>query len=182
MIGRGEIEDSRSGVVNDPAPLAAAPAGELVGMLEVEQAFGLAVAGLLVKIASRRAAAVVPDHRAGCERDPVALVLEPPAKIDVVAGSSKLRVEPVDRFQDLAAKRHVAARDVLGRLVVDEHVRRLAGRRRHAGARSQPPAGRHVRPADGRRPGAFELIDQEASASPGRRSSRYRCTRRSASG
>src|ERR1051326_5799661 len=98
-------------------------------MLEAQECFGLTVAGLLPQIGAWILAAMMPDEGTGGEDDPVAGLLEPPADVDVVAGGAVSGIEAVDRQQRLAAKRHVAARNVLGDLIAFEDVGRLARRR-----------------------------------------------------
>ena len=102
-------------------------------MLEPQQRLGLAVAGLLTEVGSRCGPAVMPHEGPGGERDPAACLLQPPADVDVVARTMKLRIEAVDRFEHMAAKRHVAARHMLRHLIAFEHVRGLAGRGVDAG-------------------------------------------------
>src|SRR5215208_2730070 len=72
------------------------------------------------------------------EPDIVASVQQLPAHVDVVAGGHIYRVKAAYLQETLAPKRHVAARHVLGPLVVQEHVDRSPGRTPRTG----PPAGR----------------------------------------
>ena len=83
---------------------------------------------------------VVPDHRGGAEADPPARVLEPPADVHVVAGHPERRVESTDRRERRAPERHVAARDVLGLGVRQQHVDRARPGR--CATRVGRPAGR----------------------------------------
>src|SRR3989454_10354252 len=75
----------------------------------------------------------VPHHGRGAEPDAVAVILKSPAKIDVVTGGAENGVESADLLEYVTAKRHVAAGDVLGVVVVQQHVLWPAGRGRHAG-------------------------------------------------
>ena len=120
----------------------------LVGMLSLEQRLGLAVASLLAQVAAHGAAAVVADDRAGAERDLPARVEQPPAHVDVVAGGAELRVEAAEPLQRVLADRHVAAGDVLGLAVGDQHVRRVRPGRWRRIARRGPSraAGHSARP------------------------------------
>jgi hypothetical protein len=90
----------------------------------LEQRLGAAITQLLAPVGAHRVAPVVPHHRAGVEPERPDLVLEPPAQIHVVAGGSEAGIEPADRRQRRSPERHVAARDVLGLGVGEEHVHR----------------------------------------------------------
>jgi hypothetical protein len=70
----------------------------------------------------------MPHHRAGAEAELESALGEPPAQVHVVAGGAVADVEAVDRLQGCLPERHVAARDVLGILVGEQHVRGPAGR------------------------------------------------------
>ena len=76
---------------------------------------------------------MVPHEHGGGEADDVALVLESPAHVHVVAGRPVGGVEAADAGQVFLAVGHVAARDVLGDLVGQKDVGRRAGRHGHAG-------------------------------------------------
>ena len=154
-----ELKALQRAAVHHPAPLPVAAAIELVGVLGVQQGLGLAIAGLLLEVRTRVLAAMMPDERPRREGDQEPLMLETPADIHVVAGLAKLGIEPVDRLEDLAAKSHVAAGDMLGDLVAQQDMRRLARCGRHA--RGQPSVcGGQVRPPHRRRPAPQELMDQ----------------------
>ena len=129
-------------------------------MLERELRLGPAVAHLLAEVGADGVAAVVPDERGGAESDRVSPVLEAPADVDVVAGRVELRVEPADVGQRAPAERHIAARDVLGGLVVEEHVRRPAGCGGDGGGDDVGRGRRDVRPPDGDAPAVHERLDQ----------------------
>ena len=74
----------------------------------------------------------MPDQRRRREADLPAARLQPPAHVHIVAGAEVDRIEAADREQRVAAERHVAAGDVLGDAIVEQHVRRTAGRARDA--------------------------------------------------
>ena len=92
----------------------------------------LAVADLLPPVRRNGRAVVMPDERGARKPDPPAPRLQPPAHVHVVAGAQVDRIETADREERLAAKRHVAARHVLGDAVVEQHVRRSPGGARDA--------------------------------------------------
>src|SRR5207249_7514611 len=117
----------------DPAAPPGVPEGvEPLRVLEVEEAFGLAVASLLADVGLDGVAPEVPHHGRGTEGDAVAALLKAPAHIHVVAGRAVDGIEPADLLEHLAAERHVAARDVLSLLVVQEYVQGPARRGGHA--------------------------------------------------
>jgi hypothetical protein len=91
---------------------------------------------------------MVPVHRPGVEADPAAALLQPPAQVDVVAGGAVARIEAADRGERVAAKRHVAAGNVLGFAIGHEHVDRSAGRVGDALGDRPVAGGRDVGPAD----------------------------------
>lgn len=145
--------------VHDAAPLAVATAIEAFGMFELQQRFCFTIAGLLFQVRAWVLAAMMPDKRAGRHGNPVAGLLQTPADIDVVPCLAILRIEAIDCFEHLAAKGHVAARNVLGHLIAFQDVHRLPGRRCDAGG--QPTIRRsQVWSADRRRPGTFHLINK----------------------
>ena len=124
--------------LGEPAAIETATPGDvprgvvLAGPLPLEQRFGVAVAVLLLPVGSERVPMVMPDERAVGEPQGESLLLQPPAHIDVVAGSPELRVESTNLLQRVPAERHADARDVLGLVVRQQHVYRPAGRVGHA--------------------------------------------------
>src|SRR5207302_8220229 len=79
-----------------------------------------------------------------------------PAEVDVVSGNAELRLEPADLLQRLLAKRHVAAGDVLGLAIGDQHVNRGAWRVGEAAGDGGANGRWHVRAADAGVVGALE--------------------------
>ena len=75
----------------------------------------------------------MPDDRRWAECNDLALLLEAPAEVDVVAGLAVLGVEATDLVEGPAVESHVAAGDVLCHHVGEEHVAGAAGCGRHAG-------------------------------------------------
>ena len=145
-----------------PAPEHVA-ADELAGMLQREPGLALAVAHLLTPVTLDRRAVSMPDERRRGEPDSPAARLQPPAHIHVVAGAQVDRVESTDLAQRVAAKRHVAARDVLGDAIVEQHVRWTAWRPSHA-LRDRAVVGRaDIRTARADDVGRDEWLDQYAS-------------------
>ena len=70
--------------------------------------------------------------------DVVAAVEQLPADVHVVARRGVLGIEPADGVEDILPVRHVAARHVLGAVVGEQHLGRIAGR--EGTARSTNPA------------------------------------------
>ena len=129
-------------------------AGDIVFVrpLAFEHGLGFAVPLLLLQIRPHGIAPMMPDHSGRAESQRPAFHLQSPAHVHVVAGDVELRIESTDRLQRRAAKRHVAAGNMFGLAVGDEHVNRPARRVRDA-ARDEPVARRgNVGPADA---GAF---------------------------
>ena len=129
-------------------------------MLRIDERLGLAVAALLVDIGFDRVAAEMPDDRRRAEADRVAGILKPPADVDIVAGGAIDRVEPAEAEQGLAAERHVAAGDVLGHLVAEQHVGRAARRHRDRGRDEAVLGRREIRSAAGAEPARFHPGDE----------------------
>ena len=103
---------------------------------------------------------MVPHDRRRAEAERPPPLLELPAHVDIVPRGPEPGVEPADRPQRLAPEGHVAARDVLRFPVGEEHVRRTAGRVRHAvGDRSVAGRG-DVRPSDRDVCGGEERVDE----------------------
>src|SRR5215471_454719 len=100
----------------------------LVGPLAFQQRFGLAVAPLLLPVGPYGGTSVMPDHGSRAEPQRPAPLLQPPAHVDVVAGSAELRIEPANGTQTGSPDRHVAARNVLRFLVGEENMHGATGR------------------------------------------------------
>ena len=117
-------------------------------VLPLQEGLGLAVSDLLSPVRLHRWATMVPDDRRRAEADPVAPLEQAPADVHVVRRFLEDRVEPADFLQSALPERHVAARDVLGRSIVEHYLRRAA--RRSVDALRDPAVFRwhQVRPAD----------------------------------
>src|SRR5207247_4696665 len=84
---------------------------EAMGMPEVQERLGLAVAALLADVGLDGVAAEVPHHRRRAEADAMPALLNPPAQIHVVARGPEYRIEDVDLLEHLAPERQVTPRD-----------------------------------------------------------------------
>ena len=123
------------------------PRTNFSGMVRVEPRLAFAVADLLPPVRLDRRTMVMPDERRRREADPLALGLQSPAHVHVVAGTEIDRVETADREQRVATERHVAAGNVLGDAIVEQHMRRPARRTRHALGNPGIVGRNHVRTA-----------------------------------
>src|SRR5262249_47284651 len=93
--------------VNASEPLRLSEEIEAIGMLDVEERLGLPVSHLLLDVGFDGVAAEVPHDRRGAEADRVALILQTPAEVDVVASGSEQGIEAVDLLEDRLPKGHV---------------------------------------------------------------------------
>ena len=100
----------------------------LLRPLPFQHGFGFSVVYLLFPKHPYGIAAVVPDHGGRVEPQCPALFLQAPADIDVVAGNAEPRIESTDRRKRRLAKCHVAARNVLGFDIGEQHMCRSTGR------------------------------------------------------
>ena len=103
----------------------------------------------------------MPDERRRGEADLPAARLQPPAHVHIVAGAQVDRIEAADRQQRVAAERHVAAGHVLGDAIVEQHVRRAAGRARDALRHRRIVGGHDVRSAGADDVRGEERLDEE---------------------
>src|SRR5262249_195920 len=85
--------------------------------LPFQQRFGDTVTPLLFQISENGVASMMPYHRTGTKAKCPAFLLQTPAKIDIVAGRAKNRIESSHGFQAILSDGHVTARDVLGDLI-----------------------------------------------------------------
>src|ERR1039457_4106220 len=87
----------------------------------------------------------MPNERCRTEGDLVSRLLDPPAKIDVVAGLVVLWIESTDAFKRPAVPRHVTAGNVFGDGVRQEDMTRSARRGGDAGLHPIPRRRRNIR-------------------------------------
>ena len=110
---------------------------EALGIFRIEHRLGVAVTALLSVVSLHRVAAEVPDEGGGREAQLVAGVEHAPANVDVVACGPELRIEAADFRERRFREDHVAAREMLGAILGDQHV---AGRARRRGAARFDPS------------------------------------------
>src|SRR5439155_22777528 len=103
-----------------------------LGPFALEQCFGSAVGLLLAPVGANGIAAVVPHHRTRVKAQGPTAILQPPTHVDVVAGDAEYRVKAAHGLERGSAKRHIAARNMLGHEVREQYLRRSAGRVRDA--------------------------------------------------
>ena len=129
-------------------------------MFCIDERFGFAVTTLLCAVSRHRISAEVPNNGSGAETDRVAGVLETPADVDIVAGGAIDGVKSAKLKQHVAPERHVAARDVLGDLVADQHMGRTTGGDRDGGGDQIVLGRREIRPAAGNQIARFHPGDE----------------------
>src|SRR4051812_33215148 len=117
-------------------------------MLEAQERLGLAITFLLFEKGAQREASMVPDDRGGTERDLAAGLLDPPAKINVIASLVIFRIESADVLKRPAIPRHVTTGNVLGDSVGKQHMARPARRRCHTSLNPMLRWRRDIRPTD----------------------------------
>src|SRR3989442_9277395 len=133
----------------------------LLRPLSFQHGLGLAVTSLLSPIAADRIAAMMPDDRCWAKPQCPTFSLQSPANIDVIARDTELRVECADGFEAGFAKSYVAARNMFGLPIGEQHVAGTTGRAGHT-LRNRPVAGRRdVRAAHCRKVRAHRV--QESS-------------------
>jgi hypothetical protein len=86
-----------------------------------QQCLGMTVAALLVQISLHGEAAVMPDHGARGQ-NAAALLAQPPADIHIITGGGELRTETADADRARLADGQIAAGQMLGLRVVQQHV------------------------------------------------------------
>src|SRR5215471_7139721 len=116
-------------------------------VFRIDQRLGFTVTLLLCTISLHGISAEMPDNGGGAESYRVSGVLKAPANVNIIAGSPIDRIESAELLQHIAAERHVAARDVLGNFVADQHVGRTAGSDRDHGGDQIVLARRKIRAA-----------------------------------
>jgi hypothetical protein len=133
-----------------------APAIELVRMLPLQKRLGDPIANLLPPERADGRSAMVPDQRRRAESKPVPAFEQPPADVDIISRRPVGRVESGNLIERPLPERHVAARDVLGGLIVQHDLSRAT--RRPKDTFGHPVVGfRHdVGPADSGRIGLSE--------------------------
>ncbi len=141
-------------------PFRGAGGAEEDEVLEAQHRLGLAVALLLFAKRFEREAAVVPDDGGGAEGDDAAALLEAPAEVHIVAGLAVFVVEAADLVERPTVESHVAAGNVLGDDIGEEHMARTAGGRGHTGLHPIFRRRRDVRAADAREVAAEKRADQ----------------------
>ena len=128
----------------------------LVRPAALEHGLRATILALLAPVGTDRTPRLVPNESRGAETEPMSGRQETPADVDVVAGDAELGTKPANLLERPLAERHVAARDVLGLPVGDQHVNRGARRVGEAADDRRAGGRRHVRAADAGIAGALE--------------------------
>src|SRR5689334_10692354 len=92
---------------------------------------------------------MMPDYGRRMKADGVAVLLEAPAGIHIIAGDAIHRIETANGLESGFTDREIAAGNVLRNLVGHEYMNGAAGRARHAFGDSSVARRRKVRTADG---------------------------------
>src|SRR6202035_6029475 len=92
-------------------------------VLCINERLRFAVTPLLVKVSTYCVTTEMPNYSGRTEANDIAGVLKPPAYVHVIAGRAIDRIETTEPQQRLAGEGHVAAGDVFGDLVADQHMR-----------------------------------------------------------
>ena len=150
VIDDGLVEKPREArrPVDLPLPFRRAGRAKKDQVLESQHRFRFAVAFLLLAKRGEREAPVMPHDGARRERDDAAIRLQPPAEIHVVARLAILGIESAHAFKRRAVKRHVAAGNVLGHHIGEQHMARTAGRGGDGGMHPIHRRRRDIRAAD----------------------------------
>ena len=91
-------------------------------MLCVYECLRFPITSLLIKVSTHCITTEVPDYSGRAEANNIAGVLKAPAYIHIIAGRAVDRIETAEPQQCLAGECHVAARNVFGDLVADQHM------------------------------------------------------------
>src|SRR5207249_3657736 len=113
-------------------PESVSPRIELVGELSFQDGFRHSITYLLSPISRHRRPPVMPNHGGGTEPDAVAVFEQAPTNVHVISSGSKDRVKAADVLQRLLTETHIAARYMLGKLVIEHYLSWTTGRAVHA--------------------------------------------------
>ena len=102
----------------------------------------------------------MPDNRGGAEGDHASALLKAPAEVHIVTGLAVFVVEPTDLIKRPTVECHVAAWDVLGHDIGEEHMAWTAGSGRHAGLHPIFRRRRNVRAAHAGEVAAEQSADE----------------------
>jgi glutamate dehydrogenase (NAD(P)+) len=125
------VHSDRSAAINEALPSGIAGGGEAMWVFGDQQRFCPAVSELLFQVGPDRVAAMVPNECSRRKPDAESGVLESPAKIHIVACGPERRIKPCDRVECRPANGEVASGQMFRSGVVQHHVARCAGSRRH---------------------------------------------------
>src|SRR5262245_8344778 len=92
----------------------------LFGPLALQQCLSPAIAFLLLPIRLDGITTMMPDQSRGMKTNRPAVLLQPPADVDIIPSRTKLRVETTNGLERGSPKRHVTPGNVLG-FMVREH-------------------------------------------------------------
>ena len=102
-------------------------------MPETKERFGFSVSLLLLSESGQRKAPVVPDDGRRTKADDLALLLQTPAEIHIIASLVVFRIKSTDFFESPFVEGHIAAGNVLRNDIGQEHMIGPTGRSSYAG-------------------------------------------------
>ena len=88
-------------------------------MLLEQHGLSLTITHLLLQIGLDRLATVVPHDGGWTEANAMAAFLQTPADVDIITSRCLSRIKTTYLGQRLRPERHIAARDVLSRVIVE---------------------------------------------------------------
>src|SRR3954447_25843559 len=123
---RHQRQPRRTVAINYAIEPKLAGGGKTLWMLDGQHPLGPAIALLLTKVRADGWTAMVPNHGCRSKTDLIALLQKSPANVDIIAGLTKLPIKAAERNQHAPTESHVATGHVLGRLVVEHNMARIA--------------------------------------------------------
>lgn len=104
--------------IDEALPFCPAVLGKARGVLGEQPPLGMSVAKLLAEVGSERRPPRVPDEGTRHEAEPEARVPQPPTEVHIISGGVELWVKATDCLKRRAGDGEIAAREMLGLLVV----------------------------------------------------------------
>ena len=106
---------------------------------------GRTITILLAKIRPNGLTSFMPDHGPRMIRNAISMIKQPPANVDIVARRAMAFVESTHFFPSGTRHRQIAARNMFGFGVVNQHGRRSARGRRNGRLQKRPSRWRNIR-------------------------------------
>lgn len=129
-------------------------------MLQLQHGFGATIATLLPEKRGNRFPTMMPHHGAGGKADLVSGVQHSPKDVDIVSRLTELRIKSTDVQQNISAKRHIAARNMFRKMIVQHDVTWVSGAKGNALRCPTVGSRGDVRAAGGFHTRIFERVDE----------------------